>query len=81
MLHRHDGHNPMSKSIFEYLNHARRFERLACLLSDEAVKRLLQSQAETCRRLAVKHGREGPPQGSGNTPRRDADESGPFSRC
>lgn len=50
----------MSKSIFEYLWYARYFERLACVLSDEEVKGLLRSQAETCRRLAVKNGREAP---------------------
>ena len=50
----------MSKSRFEYLWYARYFERLACVLSDEEVKRLLRSQAETCRCLAVKNGREAP---------------------
>ena len=54
MLHRHRTTLPMSKSLFDYLTQARRFERLACMLSDEEVKRLLQSQAETCYRLALK---------------------------
>jgi hypothetical protein len=54
MLHRHHTTLPMSKSLFEYLTQARRFERLACMLPDEEVKRLLRSQAETCYRLAMK---------------------------
>ena len=61
MLHRNDRHcAPMSKSIFKYLWYARYFERLASVLSDDEVKRLLRSQAETCRHLAVKNGREAP---------------------
>lgn len=48
---------PMSKSIFQYLWYARYFERLAGVLSNEEVQILLRSQAETCRRLAVKNGR------------------------
>lgn len=58
MLHRNDRHRaPMSKSIFQYLWYARYFERLAGVLSNEEVQILLRSQAETCRRLAVKNGR------------------------
>jgi hypothetical protein len=48
----------MPKSMFDYLNDARRFERLASLITDEEIKRLMRSQADTCHRLAQKKRRQ-----------------------
>jgi hypothetical protein len=51
----------MSKSMFEYLDHARRFERLASFTPDEQTKLLMRSQAAVCYRLALKKAREDAP--------------------
>jgi hypothetical protein len=51
----------MPKSMLEYLEHARRFERLASLAGDEETKRLMSSQAHACYRLALEKAREDAP--------------------
>lgn len=44
----------MRRSMVDYRSEARRFERLAALVSDDEVKRLMRWQADVCYRLALK---------------------------
>ena len=48
----------MPKRIAEYLEHARQFDRLAAIEQHIEARQLLNAQADTCYRLAVKRARE-----------------------
>jgi hypothetical protein len=49
---------PMTKSVAEYLDCARRFDRFAMIEPHVEVKRLLSAQIDACYRLAERRARE-----------------------
>jgi hypothetical protein len=48
----------MNRCVVEYIAAARRFEQLARIEVRPEAKQLMQAQAESCIKLAIKRGRE-----------------------